>query len=36
VIISTSFFSGSELNISADQRKAVNQTAFNAVDAWLG
>jgi hypothetical protein len=36
VIISTSFFSGSELNISADQRKAVNQTAFNAVDVWLG
>lgn len=36
VIISTSFSSGSELNITAAQKKAVNQTAFNAVTAWLG
>ena len=36
VIISTSFSSGSELNITAAQRKAVNKTAFNAVTAWLG
>lgn len=36
VIISTAFFSGSELNISPAQKKAVNQTAFNAVSAWLG
>lgn len=36
VIISTSFSSGSELNITPAQRKAVNQTAFNAVDAWIG
>lgn len=36
VIISTTFFTGSQLNITAPQKKAVNQTAFNAVDAWLG
>jgi hypothetical protein len=36
VIISTSFFSGSQLNISGPQKKAVNQTAFNAVGAWVG
>lgn len=36
VIISTNYYSGSELNISAAERKAVNQTAFNAVSAWLG
>ncbi len=36
VIISTTFFSGSQLNITAPQKKAVNQTAFNAVGAWLG
>lgn len=36
VIISTSFFSGSQLNITAPQKKAVNQTAINAVGAWVG
>lgn len=36
VIISTSFFSGSQLNITAPQKKAVNQTAFNAVGTWVG
>ena len=36
VIISTNYYSGSELNISGAERKAVNQTAFNAVSAWLG
>lgn len=36
VIITTNYYSGSELNISAAERKAVNQTAFNAVSAWLG
>ena len=36
VIITTSYSSGSELNIPTKQRKAVNQTAFNAVSAWLG
>ena len=36
VIISTSFFSGSQLNITAPQKKAVNQTAFDAVGSWLG
>ncbi len=36
VVISTNYYTGSELNISTKKRKAVNQTAFNAVTAWLG
>ena len=36
VIITTSFYSGSELNLTAAEKKAVNQVAFNAVGAWLG
>jgi hypothetical protein len=35
-IITTSYYTGSEVNISTKKRKAVNQTAFNAVTAWLG
>jgi hypothetical protein len=36
VVIATNYYTGSELNISTNKRKAVNQTAFNAVTAWLG
>jgi hypothetical protein len=36
VVITTTYYTGSELNISTKKRKAVNQTAFNAVTAWLG
>lgn len=36
VIITTNYYTGSELNISTKKRKAINQTAFNAVTAWLG
>ncbi|MFM1917265.1 MAG: hypothetical protein RJB01_780 [Actinomycetota bacterium] len=36
VIISTNYYSGSEINLSAAEKKAVNMAAFNAVDAWLG
>lgn len=36
VIINTTYYSGNEVNLSAAERKGVNQTAFNAVSAWLG
>lgn len=36
VIISTNYFSGSELNLTAAEKKAVNQAAFNTVTTWLG
>lgn len=36
VIITTNYYTGSELNLPTKKRKAVNQTAFNAVTAWLG
>lgn len=36
VIIDTSYYTGSELNMSTKQRKDVNQVAFNAVTRWLG
>jgi len=35
VIINTSYYTGSELNMTTKQRKAVNQVAFNAVTRWL-
>lgn len=35
VIIQTSYYTGSELNMTNKQRKAVNQVAFNAVTRWL-
>lgn len=35
VIVQTNFYTGSELNMTAKQRKAVNQVAFNAVTRWL-
>lgn len=35
VIINTTYYTGSELNLTASERKAVNQAAFNAVSAWL-
>lgn len=35
VIIDTSYYTGSEVNMSTKQRKAVNQVAFNAVTRWL-
>lgn len=35
VIINTSRYTGSELNMSTKERKAVNQVAFNAVTRWL-
>ena len=35
VIINTSHYTGSELNMSTKDRRAVNQTAFNAVTRWL-
>lgn len=34
-IINTNFYTGSELNMTTKQRKAVNQVAFNAVTRWL-
>ncbi len=36
VIISTSYYTGSELNLPTKKRKVINQVAFNAVSAWLG
>jgi hypothetical protein len=36
VIINTSRYTGSELNMSTRERRAVNQVAFNAVTRWLG
>lgn len=36
VIISTNYYTGSELNIPTSQRKLVNQVAFNAVTRWVG
>lgn len=35
VIISTSHYTGSELNMTTKQRRAVNQVAFNAVTRWV-
>lgn len=35
VIINTGHFTGSELNMSSAERRAVNQVAFNAVTRWL-
>ncbi len=35
VIISTSRYTGSEINMSAKERRAVNQVAFNAVTRWV-
>jgi len=35
VIISTNHYTGSELNMSTKQRRAVNQVAFNAVTRWV-
>ena len=35
VIINTSHSTGSELNMSTKERRAVNQVAFNAVTRWL-
>jgi len=35
VIIVTNYYNGTELNLTAAQRKAVNMTAFNAVGAWV-
>lgn len=35
VIITTNYYSGSELNLTKKQRRAVNQVAFNAVTRWL-
>lgn len=34
-IITTNYYTGSELNMTTKQRKAVNQVAFNAVTRWL-
>jgi hypothetical protein len=36
VIITTNYYTGSELNLPTKKRKAINQVAFNAVSAWLG
>lgn len=36
VIISTNYYTGSELNLPTKKRKAINQVAFDAVSAWLG
>jgi hypothetical protein len=35
VIINTSRYTGSEINMSAKDRRAVNQVAFNAVTRWV-
>jgi hypothetical protein len=35
VIINTSRYTGSELNMSTRERRAVNQVAFNAVTRWV-
>ncbi len=35
VIINTSRYTGSQLNMSTKERKAVNQVAFNAVTRWV-
>lgn len=35
VIINTSHYTGSELNMSTKERRAVNQVAFNAVTRWV-
>lgn len=35
VIINTSRYTGSELNMTTKERRAVNQVAFNAVTRWL-
>lgn len=35
VIINTSHYTGSEINMSTKDRRAVNQVAFNAVTRWL-
>lgn len=34
-IINTTYYTGSELNMTTKQRKAVDQVAFNAVTRWL-
>lgn len=36
VIINTFHYTGSELNMSTRERRAVNQVAFNAVTRWVG
>lgn len=35
VIINTNHYTGSEINLSTKERRAVNQVAFNAVTRWL-
>jgi len=35
VIINTSYYTGSELNLSTKERRNINQVAFNAVTRWL-
>lgn len=35
VIINTSHYTGSELNMSTQERRAVNRVAFNAVTRWV-
>lgn len=35
VIITTSYYTGNELNIDTATRKQINQVAFNAVSRWL-
>lgn len=35
VIINTSHYTGSELNMATKERRAVNQVAFNAVTRWV-
>lgn len=35
VIINTSHYTGSQLNMPTSERRAVNQVAFNAVTRWL-
>lgn len=35
VIITTSRYTGSEINMSTKERRAVNQVAFNAVTRWV-
>lgn len=36
VIITTYYYTGSELNLPTTKRKAINKVAFDAVSAWLG
>ncbi len=35
VVIATNYYTGSELNISTQKRRAVNRVAFNAVTRWV-